>query len=72
LTDRLVTGMSSCWIEEQRVALTRSPVMKPKVLMANEPTGDLDSRKAEKSGFDLIARLHGRDIPNAFSEGINK
>jgi ABC-type ATPase involved in cell division len=53
------------------VALTRSPVMKPKVLMANEPTGDLDSRKAE-SGFDLTARLHGRDIQNAFLEGSNK
>ena len=71
MTDRLVTGMSSCWIGEQRVALTRSPFMKPKVLMANEPTGDLDSRKAE-SGFDLIARLHGSDIPNVFLAGINK
>jgi ABC-type ATPase involved in cell division len=36
------------------VALTRSPVMKPKVLMANEPTGDLDSRKAE-SGWRIGA-----------------
>src|SRR5271166_3740261 len=43
--------------EQQRVALARALVTKPKVLMADEPTGDLDSRTAE-AVFELIARLH--------------
>jgi lipoprotein-releasing system ATP-binding protein len=43
--------------EQQRVALARALITKPKVLMADEPTGDLDSRTAE-AVFDLIARLH--------------
>ena len=43
--------------EQQRVALARALVTKPKVLMADEPTGDLDTRTAE-AVFDLIARLH--------------
>jgi lipoprotein-releasing system ATP-binding protein len=43
--------------EQQRVALARALITKPKLLMADEPTGDLDSRTAE-SVFTLIARLH--------------
>jgi lipoprotein-releasing system ATP-binding protein len=43
--------------EQQRVALARALITKPKLLLADEPTGDLDSRTAE-SVFDLIARLH--------------
>ena len=43
--------------EQQRVALARALVTKPKVLMADEPTGDLDNRTAE-AVFNLIARLH--------------
>jgi lipoprotein-releasing system ATP-binding protein len=43
--------------EQQRVALARALITKPKLLMADEPTGDLDSRTAE-AVFDLIARLH--------------
>ncbi len=43
--------------EQQRVALARALVTKPKVLMADEPTGDLDNRTAE-AVFELIARLH--------------
>ncbi len=43
--------------EQQRVALARALITKPKVLMADEPTGDLDNRTAE-AVFDLIARLH--------------
>jgi len=43
--------------EQQRVALARALITRPKVLMADEPTGDLDNRTAE-AVFTLIARLH--------------
>jgi lipoprotein-releasing system ATP-binding protein len=43
--------------EQQRVALARALITRPKILMADEPTGDLDNRTAE-SVFNLIARLH--------------
>jgi lipoprotein-releasing system ATP-binding protein len=43
--------------EQQRVALARALVTRPQLLMADEPTGDLDGRTAE-AVFELIARLH--------------
>jgi lipoprotein-releasing system ATP-binding protein len=43
--------------EQQRVALARALVTRPKLLLADEPTGDLDGRTAE-AVFNLIARLH--------------
>ena len=43
--------------EQQRVALARALFTKPRILMADEPTGDLDNRTAE-TVFGLIARLH--------------
>jgi lipoprotein-releasing system ATP-binding protein len=39
------------------VALARALVTRPQLLMADEPTGDLDSATADRI-FDLIARLH--------------
>ena len=43
--------------EQQRVSLARSLVTEPKILLADEPTGDLDDRTAE-AVFALIQRLH--------------
>jgi lipoprotein-releasing system ATP-binding protein len=43
--------------EQQRVALARALITGPKLLLADEPTGDLDAHTAE-AVFELIARLH--------------
>ena len=43
--------------EQQRVSLARALVTEPRVLLADEPTGDLDSNTAE-AVFALIQRLH--------------
>ena len=43
--------------EQQRVALARALITSPRLLLADEPTGDLDAQTAE-AVFTLIARLH--------------
>jgi lipoprotein-releasing system ATP-binding protein len=43
--------------EQQRAALARALITQPEVLLADEPTGDLDSGTSE-TVFELISRLH--------------
>jgi len=45
--------------EKQRVALARALIMKPQLLLCDEPTGNLDQRSAEVVA-DLLFELHRR------------
>ncbi len=43
--------------EQQRIALARALVNRPRLLLADEPTGDLDETTANRV-FELVSRLH--------------
>lgn len=67
--------------EQQRVALARALVMSPKVILADEPTGNLDSANAERvreillglnesRGVTLVLVTHDRGLADEFPRQI--
>lgn len=66
--------------EQQRVALARALVNKPSVLLADEPTGNLDPRntneimhlleKINENGTTVVVVTHNREIVNAMQRRV--
>ena len=66
--------------EQQRVALARALVNKPTVLLADEPTGNLDPKNSweimklleqiNESGTTVIVVTHNREIVNAMQKRV--
>ena len=66
--------------EQQRVAIARSLVHKPKLLVADEPTGNLDSintreiidllKKINELGTTIVLVTHNRDVVNSLKSRV--
>lgn len=66
--------------EQQRVAIARSLVHRPKILIADEPTGNLDSintreivdllLKINKFGTTILLVTHNREVVNALKKRV--
>ncbi len=66
--------------EQQRVVIARSLVHKPKLLVADEPTGNLDSintreiidllKKINQLGTTVILVTHDRDVVNSLKKRV--
>ncbi|MCA1320618.1 ABC transporter ATP-binding protein [Bacillus tianshenii] len=68
--------------EQQRVAIARALVTKPRIILADEPTGNLDSENGEniislledihqKDGITILLITHDRDIANRAEEVVH-
>jgi lipoprotein-releasing system ATP-binding protein len=67
--------------EQQRVAIARAAVMSPRVIFADEPTGNLDRETGRKvweylktlnreKGVALVAVTHNRDLIDGFTRSL--
>jgi lipoprotein-releasing system ATP-binding protein len=67
--------------EQQRVAIARALVMRPKLLLADEPTGNLDTRTSEEvhalmfrlneeHGITMLVVTHNLDLAHSFPRVI--
>jgi putative ABC transport system ATP-binding protein len=67
--------------EQQRVAIARALANRPRVLLADEPTGNLDSTRArellallhemvEREGLTVLLVTHDRELASSFADRI--